>query len=160
VITLFVNLAQWPTRMVRTNLALRRELPAQEATYYPIVTALREISHLPKSFRRQSLVFIPQSNQQYWSMFTADGRCTYTPLIAPGIASVGMVDGMPAADCQVTDQYNMTVYHKRAGLQTALDLTDQGICAKARSKGFQRVIVLDARNKELPRRRRIDCYLH
>ncbi len=159
-VTLFVNLAQWPTRMLRTNLTLRGELRTQESTYYPIVSALREISHLPKSIRRESLLFIPQSNRQYWSMFTSDGRCTYTPLIAPGIASVAMVDGMPASDCQLTDQYNMTVYHRRERPQTGLDVTDPAICAKASSKGFQRVIVLDAPNKELPRRRRIDCYLH
>ena len=159
VVTLFVNLAQWPARVLRANLTTRAELRTEPSTYYPIVTALREISRLPRSERRQSLLFIPQSSTQYWSMFTADGRCTYTPLIAPGIASVAMLDGMPAESCQVTDQYNMNVYSKRERPQMAADVTDQAVCARARSKGFQKVLVLDAPNGETPRRRRIDCYL-
>ena len=159
VITLFVNLAQWPSRVLRANLALRHALVSEPSVFKPIVTALREISHLPESERRQALLFIPQSSTQYWSMFTSDGRCTFTPLIAPGLASVAMLDGMPAPNCQITDQYNMNLYHKRAAPQTVADITDQSLCTKARAKGFAKVIVLDAAEGQMPRRRRIDCYL-
>jgi len=157
VITLFVNLAQWPSRVLRTNLALRRELASQPSVYKPIVTALRDISHLPESERRQTLLFIPQSSTQYWTMFTSDGRCTFTPLIAPGLASVAMLDGMPAPNCQITDQYNMNVYRKRTAPQKIADITDQSLCTKARAKGFNRLIILDAPEGQIPRRRGIDC---
>lgn len=157
VITLFVNLAQWPSRVLRANLALRHELVSEPSVYKPIVTALRDISHLPESERRQSLLFIPQSSTQYWSMFTSDGRCTFTPLIAPGLASVAMLDGMPAPNCQITDQYNMNIYDKRAAPQTLADLTDQALCTKARAKGFGKIILLDAPQGQSPRRRHIDC---
>ncbi|HEX6576024.1 MAG TPA: hypothetical protein VF042_13740 [Gemmatimonadaceae bacterium] len=162
VVTLFVNLAQWPVRAIRANITTRHELAQtpREATYYPIVTALRDISRLPESERKQSLLFIPQSNRQYWSMFTADGRCTYTPLIAPGIASVAMLDGMPSAGCEVTDQYNMTMYQARKRPQLPEDMSSERLCEKARAKGFKEVIVLEAPGQEIPRRRRIDCYLH
>ncbi|HZI99524.1 MAG TPA: hypothetical protein VFD22_02595 [Gemmatimonadaceae bacterium] len=159
VATLFINLAQWPARVLRANLATRRELAAGHASYLPIVTALRDIARLPEAQRKQSLLFIPQSSTQYWSMFTADGRCAFTPMIAPAIASVAMLDGMPASDCPVTDQYNMPVYAWRTRPQSASDTTDQALCKRARTKGFHNVIVLDAPGRELPRRRRIDCYL-
>jgi hypothetical protein len=159
VITLFVNLAHWPARVLRTNLATRRELVTQPSIYAPIVTALREIARLPEGERRQSLLFIPQSSRQYWSMFTSDGRCTFTPLIAPGIASVAMLDGMPGPDCQATDQYNMDVYRRRMRPQTVADIDDMSLCARARQKGFLKVIVLEAPDGQMPHRRRIDCYL-
>ena len=158
VITMLVNFGHWPARVVRANLATRRELAAG-AAYQPIVTALRDISRLPRAERRHALLFIPQSNTQYWSMFTADGRCTFTPLIAPGIASVAMLDGMPAYGCKVTDQYNMNEYQPRTKPQTPYDVTDASLCAKTRSKGFREVLVLDAVNENMSRPRRIDCYL-
>ena len=160
VATLIVNLAQWPVRVLRTNLATRQELAAGQSTYLPIVTALREIARLPEEQRKKSLLFIPQSSAQYWSMFNADNRCTYTPLIAPAIASVAMVDGMPPPECKVTDQYNMTVYSPRERPQSTFDQADHSVCARARARGFDRVIVLEAPDGGMPRRRRVDCYLH
>jgi len=160
VITLFANLAQWPTRVLRTNRTLRAELAAQggeaRSTYYPIVTELRDISRLPVEQRKQMALFIPQSNEQYWSMFTADGRCSWTPLIAPAVSGVAMIDGMPAYGCKVTDQYNMTIYANRTRPQTAADTTDVALCARAKSKGFREVMVIDT---PPVRPRRVDCYL-
>ena len=158
VTSFMVNMVQVPLRVVRANLAVRREL-ANGSSYQPIVAALRDISRLPRAERSQALLFIPQSNTLYWSMFTDDGRCTFTPLIAPGIASVAMLDGMPTFGCTVTDQYNMTSYQARTSPQQAAGVTDQSLCTKARAKGFREVIVLDAL-ANTPRRRRIDCYLH
>jgi hypothetical protein len=159
--SMLMNLTQLPLRVFRTNLTTRQDLKSaqRDSTYYPIVTALREIATLPESERKQSLLFIPQSNHQYWSMFTADDRCTFTPLIAPAVASVAMLDGMPAIGCAVTDQYNMTAYRKRERPQLPQDMTSEALCEKARAKGFKHVIVLEAPGNGIPRRKRVDCYL-
>jgi hypothetical protein len=160
VISMMVNVLQLPGRLVRANLTQRHEI-ASGMSYQPIVTALRDISRLPRTERQHALLFIPQSNRQYWSMFADDdGRCTFTPLIAPGIASVAMLDGMPPFGCEVTDQYNMTAYRARTAPQTPADTDDRTLCAKTRAKGFREVIVLDTDSKNVPRSRRIDCYLH
>jgi hypothetical protein len=161
VISLFINLAQWPIRVLRTNLTTRQAIAAtpRDSTYYPIVMALRDIAQLPESERRQSLLFIPQSNHQFWSMFTADNRCTFTPLIAPAVASVAMIDGMPAVGCEITDQYNMTAYHRRERPQRPQDMNSETLCERARAMGFKYVIVLEAPGNEIPRRQRLDCYL-
>jgi hypothetical protein len=159
-ITLVVNLVQWPLRDLRANRAVRSAISAaggiQHSLYYPIVTELREISRLPQRERRQMALFIPQSNQQYWSMFTSDGRCSWTPMIAPAVAGVALIDGMPAPDCDVTEQYNMPLYHKRLRPQVAADVTDNAVCAKARAKGFRQVMILES---PPVRPRRVDCYL-
>jgi hypothetical protein len=68
-----------------------------------------------------------------------------------------MLDGMPAFGCEVTDQYNMARYQPRLRAQTEADVTDTALCAKARAKGFSKVIVLEAPDGAAPRRRRIDC---
>jgi hypothetical protein len=144
--------------MARANVTLRRELP-KGSTYQPIVAALQDISHLPWKERRSALLFIPQSNNQYWSMFANDdGRCTFTPLIAPAIASVAMLDGMPPVGCAVTDQYNMTAYRPRTAPQASADISNGALCARARAKGFREVLVLDEM-ENLPRLRAVDCYL-
>jgi hypothetical protein len=160
VATLMVNLAQWPGRVLKANVALRRELATEPSAYQPIVTALRDIARLPDEQRRRSLLVIPHSSSQYWSMLTADGRCSFTPMIAPAIASVAMLDGTPPPTCDVTDQYNLEVYPTRARPQTSHDVTDQSLCEKARVKGFDHLIVLEAAEGQMPRRRRVDCYLH
>jgi hypothetical protein len=70
-----------------------------------------------------------------------------------------MLDGMPAPNCQITEQYNMNLYHKRTQPQTVADVSDRSLCTRARGKGFSKLIVLDAPEGQTPRRRRIDCYL-
>ena len=159
-VTLMVNLVQWPGRVLRANVAFRRELATEPSAYQPIVTALRDIARLPDEQRRRSLLVIPHSSSQYWSMLTADDRCSFTPMIAPAIASVAMLDGTPPTTCDVTDQYNMEVYPTRVRPQTSHDVTDQSLCEKARVKGFGHLIVLEAAEGQMPRRRRVDCYLH
>jgi hypothetical protein len=160
VITLFANLAQWPLRVARANRTIRAELAAQggpeRSAYYPIVTELRDIYRLPRVQRARTALFIPQSNRQYWSMFTSDGRCGWTPLIAPAVSGVAMIDGMPAADCEITEQYNMPLYRRRTTAQAPSDTTDDAVCTRAKAKGFKEVIVIDA---PPVRPRRVDCYL-
>jgi hypothetical protein len=159
VLSLFVNLVQIPARILRANIATRSEL-ARGSRYSPVISTLRRVSRLSREERRHALLFIPQSNREYWSMFTADGRCTFTPLIAPAIASVAMLDGMPPLGCKVTDQYNMTTYKPRTSPQKAADITSEALCTRTRARGFREVIVLEEIDQGVPDLRRIDCYLH
>ena len=184
VATVAYNAVQWPVRALRSNVALRRELVAlakgdstiggpaaraaildpqllasglEKTAYYPIVTALRGIAALSSSERQRTLLFIPQSYSAYWNMLTDDGRCVYTPLVVPAVSSIALLDGMPAAGCEMIDQYNMTIYTPRSGVQSLSATTDEAVCARAREKGFGRVIVLEGDNPRRPETRRIDC---
>ncbi|MEO8192547.1 MAG: hypothetical protein ABI681_01770 [Gemmatimonadales bacterium] len=181
VVTLLANSVQWPLWVVRANIALRRELVALSGTrsaglsaltdprtlseglrrtqYYGLVSSLRDIRALPIEERQRAVLFIPQSYRLYWTMWDADGRCTYTPLVAPAVSSVALIDGTPSYGCTQTNQYNMTAYRPRAGPQLPSDTTDAALCARARMKGFAEVIVLGSGDASAPRRRRIDCYL-
>ncbi|HEX5577064.1 MAG TPA: hypothetical protein VFX40_01755, partial [Gemmatimonadaceae bacterium] len=182
--TVAYNAMQWPLRAMRSNVTLRRELVAiakgdsslaatagradivnpgllasglEKAAYYPIVTALRRIAALPSSDRERALLFIPQSYSAYWSMLTDDGRCVFTPLVAPAVSSIALLDGMPPFGCEMTDQYNMTIYAPRLAAQSVAETTDEAICARARSKGFARVIHLAGDSPRRPEIRRIEC---
>jgi hypothetical protein len=184
VATVAYNAMQWPLRAMRSNVTLRRELVAiargdssaaatagradilnpallasglEKAAYYPIVTALRRIAALPSSDRERTLLFIPQSYAAYWSMLTDDGRCVFTPLVAPAVSSIALLDGMPAAGCEMTDQYNMSVYTPRSAPQSVAETTDEAICARAKAKGFSRVIHLGGDSPRRPEIRRIEC---
>ena len=172
--TLVLNSIQWPMRDARANVALRTELASKgggglitdpaplnrgvaRSTYYPVVTALRDIARLPLEEKRKSALFIPQSYKDYWGMFDSDERCTFVSLVAPAVSTVALVDGMPAMGCRITEQYNMTAYTPRTRPQTAADVTPDALCAKARSKGFSQVLVLAPDNRGIPRRSRIAC---
>jgi hypothetical protein len=129
----------------------------EKATYYPIVTALRSIAALPSSDRERMLLFIPQSYSAYWSMFTDDGRCVFTPLIAPAVSSIALLDGMPPFECEMTDQYNMTIYAPRTARQSAAETTYGALCRRARSKGFSSVMILDGDDPRRPELKRNEC---
>ncbi len=129
----------------------------ERGRYYALVSALRDIEELPPSVRNNVALFIPQSYALYWDMFSADKRCTYVSLVAPAVAGVALIDGMPPYGCEVTEQYNMRAYQPRLRPQSAEDLTSASICRKARSKGFRRVIVLAPDAAGAPQRRSLDC---
>ncbi|MEO8576702.1 MAG: hypothetical protein ABI556_08385 [Gemmatimonadales bacterium] len=174
VITLLLNSINWPKRVVRANIALRTEIATKgggglitdprvlkrgvaRTTYYPLVTALRDIASLPLEERRASALFIPQTYRDYWGMFDSDERCTYVSLVAPSVSTVAMIDGMPAYGCKVTEQYNMSSYTPRRRPQVAADITSDALCRKARAAGFSEVLVLAPDKIGVPRRSRIAC---
>lgn len=173
-LTIAFNAMQWPIRMLRANVALRMELATKggggiitdplplgrglrKTTYFPVVTALRDISRLPLAERRQSGLFIPQSYREFWGMFDSDQRCTYVSLVAPALAGVVLIDGMPAADCRVTHQYNMAGYTPRSRPQLPSDITPAALCSRARASGLSRMLVLSPDASGLPKRSRIAC---
>lgn len=172
--TIAMNAMQWPVRVLRANVALRMDLATKgggglitdagplgrglrKTTYYPVVTALRDISRLPLAERRKSALFIPQSYMAFWGMFDADQRCTYVSLVAPALAAVAMIDGMPAPGCVITPQYNMATYKPRRRPQLPSEITAEALCARARSSGLSQVLILSPDEKGMPRRSRIAC---
>jgi len=61
----------------------------------------------------------------------------------PATSGLALLDGMPPVDCDLTDQYGMVRYRRRTKPQSPTETTAAALCAKARVKGFSRVIVLD-----------------
>ena len=175
VVTMLLNAVKPIVRLARQNVALRATILSQadsvagtgmfdpaalasgleRGKYFRLVNELREIERIPTNDKSDMLLFIPQSYRDYWGMFDFDDRCTYVGLIAPAISEMAHIDGMPAAGCEITDQYNMTAYTPRQAEQGTV--TDAALCAKAGAKGFHSVMILAPDEKEIPRRRVVEC---
>ncbi len=114
----------------------------QKAPDYAMITALRSLDSEPRELKRQTLLFIPQSDSAFWKVFSEPDRCSFASLVGPSTSGLALLDGMPPADCDLTDQYGMAVYTRRTALQTAEDIATATLCRKAGQKGFRRVVVL------------------
>jgi hypothetical protein len=114
----------------------------QRAPDYPLISTLRSLDAQPREIKGQTLLFIPQSETAFWRIFAEPDRCSYAPLVGPATSGMALLDGMPPTSCDLTDQYDMTVYSRRTASQTPADVTPAALCARAEKKGFRRVVVL------------------
>jgi hypothetical protein len=109
-----------------------------------VIGALKKLAALPLPEKKQTLIYIPQSNRSYWDLIP---KCEAVPFIAPSISGMGLIDGLPAADCPVLNDplvNHYAIYKLRTDQQHSEDKEATLLCAKVRSKGFSRLIVIDA----------------
>ena len=166
-ITLILNVIRAPATALRANIALRRALYAaagapasggarplgdsavlaaglHRSPDYALISALRDLDRMPHELKHRTLLFIPQSYDAFWRIWDDEaGRCSFTPMIAPATSGLALLDGMPPVDCDLTDQYGMLRYRRRTKPQSPTETTAAALCAKARAKGFSRVVVVD-----------------
>ena len=185
-ITMILNITRAPATAFRANIDLRRALyaeagvagptgvraledPAILATGlhrspdYTLISTLRSLDTTPPALKQRTAVFIPQSYTHFWRIWTEPERCSFIPFIVPATSGMALVDGMPPVDCDLTNQYGMTKYTRRTSPQLPTDTLPQGLCAKAKAKGFSRVVVIDGPDSTQVQQRAIECplvYLH
>jgi hypothetical protein len=163
------NSLVWPLRMARANADTRHGLyPAPVAAgipqglhglprlhdrailddglrrspNYAVADVLRRISALPDSVRRRTALFIPQDQGVFWHSLTRPGACTFQSLVVPALASVAMVDGMPATGCTLSRYYGMGSFTPRTRPQTPADAEQAALCRRAVTTGMSQVLVL------------------
>lgn len=181
-VTALLNGVRAPATALRANVALRRALYAEagsragagfrsltdpqllaaglrQSPDYTLIAALRALDDTPAPTKRRTALFIPQSYHRFWKIWSEPERCSYIPLIATATSGLALVDGMPAVDCNLTDQYGMTHYRRRVVPQTPADTTASALCNKARTRGFSRVVVLDGAPLSGVTTRAIECAL-
>jgi hypothetical protein len=164
-VTVLLNGIRAPVTALRANLALRRALYAEAGAKanglrsladpqvlstglghspdYTLIAALKALDDTPAPTKRRTVLFIPQSYDRFWKIWSEPERCSFIPLVATATSGLALLDGMPPADCDLTDQYGMTHYRRRVSPQTDADTAQAMLCNKARIKGFSRVVVLD-----------------
>lgn len=108
-----------------------------------MISALRALDAEPRDLKRKTLLFVPQSDSAFWHIFSESDRCSFAPMVGPATSGLALLDGMPPASCDRTDQYGLTAYARRTSPQTPQDVTAAALCTKAEQKGFKRVIVLE-----------------
>jgi hypothetical protein len=163
-LTIVFNVARAVRNAAGMNIALRNELtsysgftPASRfvrdpavlaaglhrAPDFAMISALRALDAEPRAIKRRTLLFVPQSDSAFWNIFVGEpDRCSFAPFVGPATSGLALLDGMPPASCDLTDQYGMTAYTRRTTPQTAADVAPAALCTKAKRKGFARVIVL------------------
>jgi hypothetical protein len=179
-VTIMLNAVRAPATALRANIALRRALYSEAGVAgevsvraladrgtlanglhrspdYELIATLRSFDRLSPLVKRKTLVFIPQSYGHFWRVWTEPERCSYIPLIVPATSSLALLDGMPPVDCDLTRQYGMTTYQRRTKPQLPSDMTPATLCAKAKEKGFTRVIMLDGSDSSGVAAHPIEC---
>jgi hypothetical protein len=169
IVSMARNSIHWTTRMLKANAELRHSLyPAGEsvamlpgirslprlidpvklseglrrsANYNP-VSGLLALSRLSADEKRLSAVFVPQSEERYWTILKRPGACSFSGFVVPALTGISMVDGMPAPDCKLSPYYGLSLYDKRSHPQTAAEAEPSSVCKRAVGLGFTRVIRL------------------
>jgi hypothetical protein len=120
----------------------------EQSRHYPMMKALLDLNKLSIAHKRESLVFIPQSNKAYWDMIRPDlvmaldyPGCKAAPFISPAVTGIASLDGMPIQGCDLRG-FHYSVYAPRTRNQTENDTTPESLCVRARARGFARVITI------------------
>ncbi len=179
-ITMILNVVRAPATALKANIDLRRALYAEAGVAgpvgirslnnpatlasglrrspdYALISTLRALDRTPDSLKQRTAVFIPQSYSHFWRIWTEPERCSFVPFIVPATSGMALIDGMPPADCDLTNQYGMTQYKHRTTPQLPADTMPNALCAKARPKGFSRIIVIDGPDSTRVTQRAIEC---
>jgi hypothetical protein len=178
------NAVVWPIRMARADAGTRHALyPASVAAGIPlglhglpylsdhamldeglrrspnfiVADALRRLSALPDSVRRRTALFIPQDQTPYWKSLTRRGACTFQSFVAPALASLAMIDGMPPYGCTLNRYYGLGVFAPRTRPQLQEDSKPATLCGRASASGMDRVIVLTFDDSRAANATTIEC---
>ncbi len=110
--------------------ALRRSYGARLA---------RAIEELAGDERRSTAVFIPPANHEFWE---GAGDCQSNPFFVPAVVGIPMVAGLAPLDgsCRMGKFYSFADYPDPTSHSATLDA--DAICARARQRGVDRVIVI------------------
>jgi hypothetical protein len=179
-ITIILNTIRMPATALRANIALRRAFYSQaganssvgvrsladpgilsrglkKSPDYELISTLRGLDRMPPTQKARTAVFIPQSFTGFWRIWPEPERCSFVPLIVPATSGLVLIDGMPPVDCDLTVQYGMTMYKRRTAPQQAADVTPPALCAKAKAKGFSRIVVVEGTDPAHVSWHGIDC---
>jgi hypothetical protein len=169
VVSMARNSVHWTTRMLKANVELRHSLypPIESASIVPGIRSIMRmtdslklaqglrassnynpvqgllgLSKMPLVEKRRTAIFVPQSEEKYWTILKRPGACSFSGFVVPALTGMSMVDGMPAADCNLSRYYGLSLYAKRVRPQTESDAAPENVCARAVQLGFERVVRL------------------
>jgi len=93
------------------------------------------------SEKKKTLVFIPQSNMDFWNIKL--DACYGVPFLVPAITGMAMLDGFPPISCP-SKHYGYD-YYENNGIRTKkqTNTTDKALCSKTLEKGFSQILRID-----------------
>jgi len=97
---------------------------------------------MPLSEKKKTLVFIPQSNTDFWNIKMK--RCYGVPFLVPAITGMAMLDGLPPTHCKAMN-YGYSSY-ENFGVRTKkqTNTKNKALCSNALDKGFSQILRIDS----------------
>lgn len=110
-----------------------------------MVNNIYKLGNMRIKEKKETILFIPQSNHLYWGLCSTKYE---TPFIGPALSEIAMIDGLPEYGFTELEYktwgYGYLSYRYREKEQLPLEKIKDDICKKAISKGFSKLIILDA----------------
>jgi hypothetical protein len=126
-----------------------------------ILTILGSLDEMPLSDKRQSLLFIPKTNRQFWDLLHGPYWPKDGPLVAPALSGLAMIDGLyePTADDPWIG-YGYHHYSRSSALRPQPPLAQYLPALRSRCShmGFKQLIVIDNDPSGTPALHKYDCH--
>lgn len=112
-----------------------------------IIKCLHDIGRQPAELRKVEAIYIPKTNRVYWDMRQVGQGST--PFIAPAVAGVAMVEGLPEYEDigWAAIGWGYPQYKLATKPEPPADRTSEAT-EKARAEGFQELIILENASPE------------
>jgi hypothetical protein len=107
-----------------------------------VINTLLAMDRLSPLEKKGSLLYIPKSNHAYWSLL----ECMTTPFVAPSLAGIAMLEGLPDKTCTVF-AFGYEYYQRPP--------SNESMCQKAKKQGFSQIIILP--DEKLKHVKKIPC---
>ena len=108
---------------------------------YQIISILNSLSNLPPIKKKETILYIPQSNHQYWNMLS---KCEVEGLIAPAMTGMALLDGISSTKYCSYSPGSLPFWNPKNVLQLPSDKIPKNLCKKIKHLGFKNVIVIDS----------------
>jgi len=97
---------------------------------------------MPLLEKKKMLVFIPQSNTDFWQ--AKFNKCDAIPFLVPAITGMAMLDGLPPTYCK--PQYYGYRSYENFGVRTKpqTNTKNRALCSNALDKGFSQILRIDS----------------
>jgi hypothetical protein len=127
----------------------QKNIVAATAGSREMFTRLYRLSDAPGAFRRNTLLYIPKSNQLYWKML----GCQSIGFLGPSLSGMVMLNALPERSCfHKMPYYGYENYQFTPEASTVLDVPQGQLCKKARQLGFSQILELSGKNTRVLRR--------
>lgn len=110
---------------------------------YNLIRNLRDFEQTSKSMKRQSLIYVPKSNEVYWGMLPK----RLVPFIAPAISGCAAIYGLPLPNCAEAKYYGYDIYGPRSQWSNEIKVDVKDLYSTVLKKGFKKVGVFNGNGK-------------
>jgi hypothetical protein len=125
-----------------------------------ILVVLSSLDQLPLAEKRQTLLFIPKSNRQFWDLLHGPYSPKDGPFVGPALSGLAMIDGLysPSKDEPwIGHGYNSYPRPAASHAQPPVSQYLPALRKRCAELGFKKLIVIDADSSGAPITLKFDC---